>query len=69
MNKIKNLQRMVAISLTLAGDELGTADGLPFLRTITGQRCFSYQGAKLWNGLSQKTKNTSNLKDFMKAIK
>ena len=41
----------------------------PFLRTTTGQRCFSYQGAKLWNGLSKKTKNTSTLKNFMKAIK
>ena len=29
----------------------------------------SYQGAKLWNGFSKKTKNTSTLKDFMKAIK
>ena len=42
---------------------------VPFLRTTTGQRCFSYQGAKLWNGLSKKTKNRSTLKKFMKAIK
>ena len=42
---------------------------VPFLRTTTGQRCFSYQGVKLWNGLSKKTKNMSNLIDFMKAIK
>ena len=42
---------------------------VPFLRTTTGQRCFSYQGAKLWNGFSKKTKNTSTLKDFMKGIK
>ena len=43
---------------------------VPFLRTTTtGKRCFSYQGAKLWNGLSKKTKNTSTLKNFMKAIK
>ena len=42
---------------------------VPFLRTTTGQRCFSYQGAKLWNGLSKNTKNTSTLKNFMKAIK
>ena len=42
---------------------------VPFLRTTTGQRCFSYQGEKLWNGLSKKTKNASTLKKFMKAIK
>ena len=42
---------------------------VPFLRTTTGQRCFSYQGAKLWNGLSKKTKDMSTLKNFMKAIK
>ena len=42
---------------------------VPFLRTTTGQRCFSYQGAKLWNGLSKKTKNMSTLKNFMKAMK
>ena len=42
---------------------------VPFLRTTTGQRCFSYQDAKVWNGLSEKTKNTSTLKNFMKAIK
>ena len=42
---------------------------VPFLRTTTGQRCFSYQGAKLWNGFSKKTKNTSTLKDFMEVIK
>ena len=42
---------------------------VPFLRTTTGQRCFSYQDAKLWNGLSKITKNTSTLKNFMKAIK
>ena len=41
----------------------------PFLRTTTGQRCFSYQGSKLWNDLSKKTKHKSTLKDFMKAIK
>ena len=42
---------------------------VPFLRTTKGQRCFSYQGAKLWNGLSKKNKHTSALKNFMKAIK
>ena len=40
---------------------------VPFLKTTTGQRCFSYRGAKLWNGLSKKTKNTPTLKNFMKA--
>ena len=29
---------------------------VPFLRTTTGQRCFSYQGAKLWSGLSKRLK-------------
>ena len=38
---------------------------VPFLRTTTGQRCFSYQGTKLRNGLSKKTKNTSTLKNFI----
>ena len=42
---------------------------VPFLQTTTGQRCFSYQGAKLWNGFSKTTKNASTLKKFMKAIK
>ena len=42
---------------------------VPFPRTTTGQRCFSYQGAKLWNGFSKKTKNASTLKNFMKPIK
>ena len=37
---------------------------VPFLKTTTGQRCFSYRGAKLWNGLSKKTKNTPTLKKF-----
>ena len=40
---------------------------VPFLRTATGQRCFSYQGVKLWNGFSKKTKSKSTLKNFMKA--
>ena len=39
---------------------------VPFLGTTTGQRYFSYQGAKLWNGFSKATKNTSTLKTFMK---
>ena len=42
---------------------------VPFLRTTKGQTCFSYQVTKLWNGFSKKTKNTSALKDSMKAIK
>ena len=42
---------------------------VPFLRTTIGQRCFSYQGAKLWNGLFKKTKNTSTLKDFYESQK
>ena len=29
---------------------------VPFLRTTTGQRCFSYQGAKLWNGFLKRLK-------------
>ena len=42
---------------------------VPFLRTTTGQRCFSYQGAKLWNGFSKETKNTSTLKKFYESHK
>ena len=35
--------------------------GVPFLRTTTGQRRFSYQGEKLWNSVSKLTKNASTL--------
>ena len=42
---------------------------VPFLRTTTGQRFFFYQGAKLWNGFSKKSKSTSTSKNFMKEIK
>ena len=29
---------------------------VPFLRTTCGQKCFSFRGAKLWNGLDTKSK-------------
>ena len=58
-------------SIILASQRLKTTFDLrvPFLRTTTGQSCFSYKDGKLWNDFAKKTKNTSTLKDFMKAIK
>ena len=35
---------------------------VPFLRTACGQKCFSFRGAKLWNGLDAKSKLTKNFK-------
>ena len=34
----------------------------PFLRTTFGQKCFSFKGAKLWNGLDTKPKLSKNFK-------
>ena len=36
---------------------------VPFLRTC-GQKCFSYRGAKLWNGLDAKPKLSKNFKQL-----
>ena len=38
------------------------------LRTTTGQRCFSYQGAKLWIGFAKRLKTRQLLKYLMKGI-
>ena len=41
---------------------------IPLLRTSTGQKAFSYRGAKLWNELSRETKLTPSLATFKKSI-
>ena len=41
----------------------GTDLTIPFLNT-TGQKGFSYRGAKLWNGLKMLVKQAVSLKDF-----
>ena len=37
---------------------------IPFLKTTSGQRAFSYRGAKLWNSLERATKLPPSLKTF-----
>ena len=37
---------------------------VPFLRTTCGQKCFSFRGAKLLNGLDAKPKLSKNFKKF-----
>ena len=37
---------------------------IPFLKTTSGQRAFSYRGAKLWNSLERATKLAPSLKAF-----
>ena len=39
-----------------------------FLRTTCGQKCFSFRGAKLWNGLDAKSKLTKNFKQFKSCL-
>ena len=41
---------------------------VPFLRTTCGQKCFSFRGAKLWNGLDAKSKLTKNFKQFKSCL-
>ena len=41
---------------------------IPLLRTSTGQKAFSYRGAKLWNELNRETKLASSLATFKKFI-
>ena len=41
---------------------------IPLLRTSTGQKAFSYRGAKLWNELNRETKLPSSLATFKKFI-
>ena len=42
---------------------------VPFLRTTCGQKCFSFRGAKLWNGLDAKSKLTKKFKRFKSCLK
>ena len=46
----------------------GTNLRLPKKRSSNGQRCFSYRGAKLWNGLSAESKQATSLYSFKKTI-
>ena len=46
----------------------GTDLRLPKKRSSNGQRCFSYRGAKLWNGLSAESKQATSLCSFKKTI-
>ncbi len=39
------------------------------LQTTCGQKCFSFRGAKLWNGLDEKSKLTNNFKLFKSGLK
>ena len=41
---------------------------IPLLKTSTGQKAFSYRGAKLWNELNRETKLASSLSTFKKSI-
>ena len=41
---------------------------IPLLRTSTGQKAFSYRGARLWNELNRETKLASSLATFKKFI-
>ena len=41
---------------------------IPLLRTCTGQKAFSYRGAKLWNELNTETKLAPSLATFKKTI-
>ena len=40
---------------------------LPLLKTSSGQRCFSYRGARLWNNLSADAKNAQTKFQFKNA--
>ena len=41
---------------------------VPFLRTTCGQKCFSFRGAKLWNGLDAKSKLSKTFKQFKSCL-
>ena len=41
---------------------------VPFLRTTCGQKCFSFRGAKLWDGLDAKSKLSKNFKQFKSCL-
>ena len=40
---------------------------LPLLKTSSGQKCFSYRGARLWNNLSADAKNAQTKFQFKNA--
>ena len=46
----------------------GTDLRLSKKKSSNGQRCFSYRGAKLWNGLSAESKQATSLYSFKKSI-
>ena len=41
---------------------------LPLLKKSSGQKSFSFRGAKLWNKLGSEAKNTSSFSAFKKAV-
>ena len=41
---------------------------IPLLKTINGQKAFSYRGPKLWNGLQRATKLAPSLKTFKEQL-
>ena len=41
---------------------------LPLMKIATGQRCFSFRGAKYWNSLSVESKQAVNLVSFKASI-
>ena len=47
----------------------GTDLSLPKKRSSNGQRCFSYRGAKLWNGLSAESKQATSCTVLRKLFK
>ena len=41
---------------------------LPLLKTVNGQKAFSYRGAKLWNSLEKEAKLAPSLKTFKERL-
>ena len=41
---------------------------LPLLKTINGQKAFSFRGAKIWNSLEKETKSAPSMKIFKKQL-
>ncbi len=41
---------------------------LPLLKSVGGQKCFSYRGAKLWNSLGTEIKTSPTLRAFIKQV-
>ena len=42
---------------------------IPYFRTATGKRSFSFRGVKLWNSLPQNLKRLENFNGFKIALK